>query len=342
MLKERDPYFDSARAILIVLVVIGHLLAQVGSESTDIVVRWIYTFHMPAFIAVTGFLSRNYTGSPRQVGRLLTGVLVPYVIFQVLQAAGRVIVDDAHFDVHLTVPGWTLWFLLALFIWRLLTPILRAMWPPVVLVAATLVSLISPMDSDLDQELSLARVLGFLPFFVLGLVTTPERLARLRAWLRPWHGYLALVILLGLTVTFWDRFPLSYLYLSSSYENIGLTRVTGLVMRLFVLVGGLLGTLAVLAITPTGKHWWTVLGRNSLTIYLLHPLVLLPWRYGDLADTMTSPMQAALLIAVSVLLSVLLGLPITARLTRFLTNPPIERWLVRDDGGRDRSAPEKA
>src|SRR5699024_7705926 len=82
--SSRDPYIDNARAILITLVVVGHLLRTVSSASSDIIDTWVYAFHMPAFVAISGYLSRSFTHKPRQLGRLLSALLVPYVIFQAI------------------------------------------------------------------------------------------------------------------------------------------------------------------------------------------------------------------------------------------------------------------
>src|SRR5690625_7982549 len=64
--RQRDPYFDNVRAVLITFVVIGHALEGMSSNLGDAVYLWIYSFHMPAFVIVTGYLSKTYRGSPRQ------------------------------------------------------------------------------------------------------------------------------------------------------------------------------------------------------------------------------------------------------------------------------------
>ena len=49
-MKERLEYIDTARGILIILVVIGHIW-QAG-----FVHNFIYSFHMPAFFFISGML----------------------------------------------------------------------------------------------------------------------------------------------------------------------------------------------------------------------------------------------------------------------------------------------
>src|SRR4029077_11373781 len=53
--KERDSVIDNARFILIVLVVLGHFLTTMqGSPALDVLYAWIYMFHMPAFVFLSG------------------------------------------------------------------------------------------------------------------------------------------------------------------------------------------------------------------------------------------------------------------------------------------------
>ena len=54
-----------------------------GSRATRALYMLVYTFHMPAFILISGYFSRSYTGRPDQLRRLLTGIAVPYVVFEV-------------------------------------------------------------------------------------------------------------------------------------------------------------------------------------------------------------------------------------------------------------------
>lgn len=61
---------------------------------------------------------------------------------------------------------------MALFIWRLTTPLWQVVrWPIPLAVAIAVLASVSP---DIGDDLDLQRVLQFLPFFVLGLALRPE------------------------------------------------------------------------------------------------------------------------------------------------------------------------
>ena len=301
----RDPYFDNARGLLIILVVVGHLLLETTSELSASVTVWIYSFHMPAFIVVTGHLSRRYTGSPRQATRLITLLIVPYLAFQLFHA---------------------------LLIWRLLTPILRAL--RFALIFAVAIAVLSPMSEAVGPALSLGRILGFLPFYVLGLVVSPAHLALLRTRVARYCGAAYLVGAL-VVLALYDHLPnMSLFYLSKNYAERDITPGKGAIIQFVVLALGLMGTAAILAITSTRKTPLTRLGERSLYIYLLHAIVLYPFRYLDWAQGWDAPWQIGALIVGAVTLAFVLASRPVTYLTRWVVEPPIARWLTHPSTAR--------
>lgn len=112
--SDRDPFLDNAKGLLIVLVILGHLLETIPIDAADAFYKWIYAFHMPAFVVVSGYLSRNFRATPRQCRGLVTMLLVPYVVVQLLLSLERMIFNGADFSLNLFVPGFAIWYLLAL------------------------------------------------------------------------------------------------------------------------------------------------------------------------------------------------------------------------------------
>jgi hypothetical protein len=75
----RDPYFDNAKYLAILLVAIGHAWTPLLSDSraATALYMFVYAFHMPAFIMIAGYFSRSFTGRPDQLKRLITGIGAP-------------------------------------------------------------------------------------------------------------------------------------------------------------------------------------------------------------------------------------------------------------------------
>lgn len=330
--KPRDPYLDNARGLLIILVVVGHTLEcfeVLGSTLGGALYTAIYSFHMAAFVMISGYLSRSYRNEPRQVKRLLTAMVVPYVVFQMVHETGKALLLGQDFSLQLVQPAWTLWFLLALLLWRLASPVLRSLRHP--LLVAVAISVIVPLDHDLDGTFTLGRLAGMLPFFVLGLVSTPELLERLRAVRQRWLGALIMLGVLACAFLLQDEVRNSWFFLRDAYPEDGSVPVN-LVLRLLVLVAGVVGALGLLLLTPRGSSLLTVLGTRSLTIYLLHPVLLLPIRYSEeLPAWLGNWWGPVVLIVAGIAFALVLGSGIVTRLTRWITDPPIGHLLVRDE-----------
>ena len=326
----RDLVLDHARALLVVLVVLGHVLAEVPGPFARVLSVWVYAFHMPAFVFVCGYLARTYRGAPHQVTRIVTGLLVPYAVFQLVHAVIRALTLDNGFSVRFLTPSWTMWFLLALAMWRLVTPVLRALrWP---LATALLMSVVAPLMEDLDQTLTLARFFSFLPFFVAGLLVTPEHLAILRSRGMRWAGLGVLGAGLVLAVVLRDHASKGVFMFSTTYADLDMDPLTGMSVRVLALACGALGTAAVLAIVPDDHRWWSFVGRRTMYVYLLHAVAINAVRHLEWPAALGEPLAVAVVIPVAcVAFTLLLASPPVVALTRWLVEPPHARFLIAED-----------
>jgi len=61
MTKQRVAFLDYAKAIGIILVVLGHVINTQGNilPSGKIVLQYIYSFHMPLFFIISGIIIGN-------------------------------------------------------------------------------------------------------------------------------------------------------------------------------------------------------------------------------------------------------------------------------------------
>src|SRR3712207_2469731 len=137
---------------------------------------------------VTGYLSRRFSWTARDLRRLFTTVLLPFVVFEGLLALFRITVGGEHLERVWINPHWPMWYLAVLFLWRLATPVLRRLRHPVaVSVAVSLAGGWVGIEAfDLD------RAFGLLPFFTLGLFAEQRHLDALRSSRARVVGLLAL------------------------------------------------------------------------------------------------------------------------------------------------------
>ncbi|WP_395656115.1 acyltransferase family protein [Nocardioides sp.] len=264
----RDPLLDNAKMALVLLVVLGHSWTLLPhSDVTDHLYDFLYAWHVPAFVFVTGYLSRGFVYSRARLWTLVRTVVVPYLLFETALALFRIYVGGETLEDLFQDPHWPMWYLSALFFWRLLTPVFRPL--PAGLVVAVAVSIVAGMYAG--DTLDIARVLGLLPFFVMGLKATPERLELLRR--RP-AQLAAVVVFVGIWVltTWTDSWASTeWLYYRSRYDEMGYADdLQALLTRALVLAIGTLGAWAFFALVPRVHGWFTRMGAFTLVVYLFH------------------------------------------------------------------------
>ena len=129
----------------------------------------------------------------------------------------------------------------------------------------------------------MARVLGLLPFFVMGLKATPERLELLR---RTPAQVAAVGVLVGIWIlTTWTDVWASteWLYYRSRYDEMGYADdVRALLTRALVLAIGTLGAWAFFALVPRVGGWFARMGAATLVVYLFHGFVVKGAGYAGL------------------------------------------------------------
>ena len=61
MNKIRIDYIDEMRGLAILFVVIGHIIQFNGIPTTNPVFEFIYSFHMPLFFSISGYITQKVT-----------------------------------------------------------------------------------------------------------------------------------------------------------------------------------------------------------------------------------------------------------------------------------------
>lgn len=263
----RDPWLDNAKMTLVTLVVIGHFWAILpGAPVDDHLYDFLYLWHMPAFVVVTGYLSRSFEWTRSRLLSLVTTVAVPYLIFESLYALFRLRVGDERFEELYLDPHWPLWYLAALFVWRLATPVLKRHWGWVP--ASFAISILG--GAVTGEWLDLARIVGFLPFFVIGLHATPERVALLRSSGARIAGVGVLLVVLSGAGLVDALAGTEWVFYRNEYDELGVGNAAGMAIRGCFLAVGLLGATAFLALVPRRGGWYADAGRWTIVVYLFH------------------------------------------------------------------------
>jgi fucose 4-O-acetylase-like acetyltransferase len=331
--KQRDPFFDNAKYLAILLVAMGHSWEPLrdGSRAAGALYIFVYTFHMPAFMVISGYFSRSFEGKPHQLKRLVTGVAVPYVVFEVAYTLfKRYADDDPTHPISLLDPWYLTWFLLALFIWRLTTPLWKMVrWPVALALAIAVLASVSP---EIGKDLDLQRVLQFLPFFVIGLFLRPEHFDLVRT--RAARLISIPVILVGLGIAYWSvhRMTAVWFYHRESAQGMGAPWWVGVVMTLALFGCSMVLTACFLAWVPRRQMWFTALGAGTLYGYLLHGFLAKGSRFGNWYDVhwVHTPWGALIVTCIAATVITLLCTPPVQRAFRFVMEPKMN-WAFKQN-----------
>lgn len=272
---ERDYRFDNIKFILIVLVVCGHMMELF--KGTSVPYKVIYSFHMPAFIFITGRFARF------DAGKVFKKLIMPYMIFQPVYLIFIALLEGKTFELQYTTPYWLLWYLLAVIVYYFLIPILpdrdNIKAAVLIILCALVAGLIVGFDSTAGYYLSVSRIVVFLPFFLLGYYSISLEKSDFIAAILKQKWLIVVAALLSVTGSMAIiKLNVTKKMLYGSYCYVD--GEGSLQIRLLIYVVALMWIwLLRVAVIDKKIPVITKIGQKTLWIYLLHGFVIKLFKY---------------------------------------------------------------
>lgn len=312
--ENRDCRIDAVKFWLIVLVITGHVIGNSLLKSTTscaVLWKWIYMFHMPLFVFISGYFSRKKDSHHFLAG--CWNIAEPLIVFQLVSLALRLVSGS---DVSLKsvfTPWWVLWYLLSLLYWRLLLQVTpdKILQNTKLIIAASFAISILAGFLPLTRFLSLQRTLAFLPFFCMGYCMRGKRLF-LPSKYKPWC-FLFLAATMVIPILFEKR--LGFLNHADPYPNI-----YGMYGRMLVFALSVPMSIAFLNVCPFSK-WMAGQGQYTMQYYIYHAFAVPVFMKVIGVLGFPTSLFAALLYTLFIVGSIFLLLKIP--LFRKLTNPSV-------------------
>lgn len=283
-MKERDELIDVIKGFAILLVVLGHAIQyNVKVFDQHVLFRLIYSFHMPLFMFISGFVANGtFDGSFRVLRKRFNSLIIPFfswllitdllgLLFSYFHYKDPIISYHSPLSVVLSPSNGGLWFLWTLFqnfLFLFIVFRIRFIWEGwSVLCLGILIFVLSEYFRKVPEIHAFRNSGWFLIFFSLGYV-----LSRYKENALPFmRKIFPLILLLFIsTVSVWYRgktpkiifsFPTeirSYIY----YTYLFLVPLTGVFSVWFILEK--------MMPVKVLKRWLSQLGAISLAIYAIH------------------------------------------------------------------------
>jgi len=322
--ENRIHYWDTLRAVLIFLVVLGHLLGSISLKAypdLKALYLWIYLFHMPAFFIVSGRFSGSYLKRDLKGRlRLLAGYLILYVLFVAALHLGAILrLEGLSADLFLYCDNAP-WFLLAMVFCHLILPLAARLGGKLSLILSLCLSMAWSLLPLPDRLLSLHRCVSFLPFFLLGFFAGSMKMKTRTSRLTACAAALLFCAWLAVRMSLGFSDPLSPVI----YATKGFSFYSGFLPREAVLLksgwyaAALLLSFCLMVLIPREGTRITYVGRYTLPVYIFHRIALSVFQELGLLRYLggTAPLLLAELILLSLLLTFLPANPAAEKLCR--------------------------
>lgn len=266
-IKERNYLLDNLKVILIFFVVFGHTIEYYIKDSKLLMTLYIfiYIFHMPLFIFISGYLSKNFYKMKRKA---VKNLLIPYIIFNMIwYTAVYIGTKKAMFTVM--YPGWTLWYLLSLFFWRIILKYIVKIKN--ILLISFIVGIIVGVIPAINGYLSISRTIVFLPFFLLGYYTKEGHFDKLRN-INKLFAFIgiALFLFIAIFVVNYNVVDYKFLYNSYSFSSLEVGLFNGLLYRGILYISSILFGVCVIMLVPNIKQAYSNIGKATMNVYVFH------------------------------------------------------------------------
>lgn len=269
---KRIAKWDNLKLFLIFTVVLGHMADLFYSQCSDMkgLFIFIYIFHMPAFIFISGLFSKK-TVDNKNYGKILPYVTL-YFISQFLLFIFSAIFAKAK-TLYLFDSDGIPWFVLSLFWMNLITMYTKKIKPQWVLALSLILSVFAGYNHSTIDKLAILRTINFYPFFYLGYILDREKLT---AFLNKKQIKIASAVFIATIGILCFTIPQKVAYFRSfvtgrvPYSNIGNAAVWGGFIRLGVFAVSLIFVMALISLTPSSAGRISFLGTRTLGVYVTH------------------------------------------------------------------------
>lgn len=270
MKQNRDNYFDNLRGFLIACVIIGNSLEYIYPTGVNphYLILFLYMFHMPLFTFISGYFCKK---SRRTTQEKVLDTTKIYLIAQTFYFFFNKFVLGRTVKFQLFYPSWTLWYLLALIAWYIISDYIKNYKKAIAI--SIILSLLIGFEGSIGSYASISRIFFFMPFFIAGMAFDKE------VFLEKYKKYsihfgIAVSLIMVILFLVRERTDVELLFEYSDYTFYLESAVYPFIVRAFHYIGGFTICYFMLLTFTNRKTIFTWLGKNSLPLYICHAAII--------------------------------------------------------------------
>lgn len=331
-ISNRVAKWDNVKFFLILCVVIGHISEKYTQQYVGFqnIFLWIYTFHMPAFLFLSGLLSKKTILQKKWV-TIFSYLLLYFFIKIVRNGVNYLINGEGNFSI-LSESG-VAWYAAALFAYCLITIVLSKANLKWIMFYSVILGCMAGYDTDIGDWLVMSRIIVYYPFFLAGFMLDREKLqlALNRINVRIICYFIIIIFSFIIAIKgselYWLR-PL--LTGRNPFSNLEMLSIYGGIFRLIYYLIVFILIFAFTSVIPNRRiPIFTNIGKTSIAIYAFHLSVIdVLWGGFEIGEFICMNASGAMLyvwmLGGGFLIAWLLSLPIFEKILRFFITPRLE------------------
>ena len=273
---KRIAYFDNAKGILIIFIILAHVLSLCSKyyNYSDDFFKFAALFMLQCFFFISAyFSSQSKTSKKKRIVNLLKIYLLWQTIITIYYAF---ILNIVEFNLNYFVPRYTLWFLITMIFYNILELLLEKINYKIMIFISIGVGLLVGFIPIIGKTLSLSRTLVFFPFYVLGYYAKDvDLLSKIKAKKVKNIALILSIIIFLLILNYNNMLSIKILKGKYSYFDINsLSVIEACMQRILFYILSIIVSIAFLNLIPKKESILTILGKNTLYIYLTQGMIL--------------------------------------------------------------------
>ena len=277
-MKKRIALWDNLKFLLIIFVVIGHYTQQFRADN-EILQRiyvFIYSFHMPIFIFVTGLFSKKAVDE-KNIKKVLPYLTCFFATTLILFITRALLGWAPVFE--LFSPSGISWYLMSMFFIFLITMLIKDYKPKYIFVLSLIIGVMCGfVQTENPDFFTWMRTLTFYPFFCLGYISDREKIEKATNKISIKITAVIFFVAIYLLIYFYPKQANKISRLNTArhtFSELGRFAPYGWELRLLTYAISFAAIFLLISLIPRKRiKGFTSLGERTLGIYMFHYVII--------------------------------------------------------------------